>query len=362
MRRWLLVALVAAAAAGAPAVASADPTPADKAAAESLFEDGRKLSAAGDYDQAIGKLEASQRLDPGVGTLLYLADAYEKAGRTASAWVTFREAAAEAKRTGQPDREAKARQRGDQLEPKLSKLTIKVGAGADTPGLEVRRNGAVVKPDLLGAAVAVDPGVYVVEASAAGRKGWSTRVEIGRDPGPREVTIPALEAAAPAPTGAATSAIAPPSTPAGDRDGGRRAAPDRDAPTSGGSAQRTVGLVVAGAGVVGLAVTGVLVAMAVSKDGQADDHCDATTCRDAEGVQLSKDAKSLADVSGITFALGGAALIGGAVLYFTAPKPASRRAESASRASSSALRPARGLAVVPAVSPTGGGVWLRGAL
>ena len=58
---------------------------ADKAAAEGLFDQGRASMQEGDFAKACGLLERSQHIDPGVGTLLYLAECYEKSGRTASA-------------------------------------------------------------------------------------------------------------------------------------------------------------------------------------------------------------------------------------------------------------------------------------
>src|SRR5258706_15050741 len=98
------------------AAARAEPTSSDKAAAEGLFGDARRLMADGKFAEACPKLEASQRLDPGVGALLNLGDCYEQYGRTASAWVEVREAASAARAGGSTDREAVARGRATALE------------------------------------------------------------------------------------------------------------------------------------------------------------------------------------------------------------------------------------------------------
>src|SRR5262245_65102433 len=120
-------ALVLCAATALPAESKA----ADKTTAEALFAEGRRLMAAGKYARACPKLEASQKLDPGVGTLLNLADCYEKNGQTASAWAQFVEAASEARRLGDARREQAANARADALEPRLGRLTIAVGQDAD---------------------------------------------------------------------------------------------------------------------------------------------------------------------------------------------------------------------------------------
>src|SRR5271154_1822433 len=76
----------------APGSAHADGA-SSKAAAQALFEEARQLMIDGKFGEACPKLEESERLDPGAGTLLNLGHCYEKNGQTASAWVTYKDAA-----------------------------------------------------------------------------------------------------------------------------------------------------------------------------------------------------------------------------------------------------------------------------
>src|SRR6187549_3979092 len=68
-------------------------SPADESLAESQFNEGRKLMEGGRPKEACPKFESSQRLDPALGTLLNLADCYERIGLLASAQRRFLEAA-----------------------------------------------------------------------------------------------------------------------------------------------------------------------------------------------------------------------------------------------------------------------------
>ena len=56
------------------------------ATAQALFDEGKRLHKDKNFQEACPKFEASHRIDPGLGTLLYLGDCYEEIGRTASAW------------------------------------------------------------------------------------------------------------------------------------------------------------------------------------------------------------------------------------------------------------------------------------
>src|SRR6476661_10803784 len=89
---------------GIGVTAEAQPRSSDKTTAEALFGEGRRLMSAGRYAEACPKLEASLKLDSGVGTMLNLAECYEKNGQTASAWTEFREAVSAARDAGSKDR------------------------------------------------------------------------------------------------------------------------------------------------------------------------------------------------------------------------------------------------------------------
>ena len=128
--------------------------------ADQLFQEGRKLLDAGNAAAACPKFEESQRLDPGLGTLLNLADCYERTGRLASALSAFRSSEEQARRLGEKRRETAAADRARALEGRVPRVTITLAAGERPTGFEVRRNGAVV--------TALDYGPDVCVETAAG--------------------------------------------------------------------------------------------------------------------------------------------------------------------------------------------------
>src|SRR5580700_8452469 len=129
-----------------------------QAAAQALFDQARQLMADGKYAEACPKLVESQRLDPGAGTLLNLGQCYEKNGQTASAWVTFKDAAAAAELKHRADWSQRARERAQALEPLLSRLTIDVPQEERGLGIQVRRDGVEVGSAEWGAPIPIDPG------------------------------------------------------------------------------------------------------------------------------------------------------------------------------------------------------------
>lgn len=162
----------------------------DPAAAEVLFQEGRRLMAEGRVAAGCEKLKESFALDAMSGTLLNLADCYEKAGKTATAWARFRNAASLAQSQNKVEQAAEANRRVKALESQLSYITIVVSD--PVPGLEVRRNDLEVTPGMFGIAVPVDPGEVEVVAAAPGYKSVRMTVELGSRRDKKIFTIPKL--------------------------------------------------------------------------------------------------------------------------------------------------------------------------
>jgi len=259
-----------------------------RAAAEALFDDAKRLMEEQRYAEACPKLEESQELDAGVGTLLNLADCLEHLGRTASAWSEFRRAASAARAKGQSDREAIARERAEKLEPKLARLVITPHSSDAIASLDVRRDGETIGRALWGTPIPVDPGEHVVEARAPGKRLFRAIVEVPKDEGARLVTsIPKLE----------------------------------DAPDAfPGRAQRIFSLAAGGAAVVSIGVGSILGAQALSKNKDSGAHCIAGNFCDQAGVALRSEAITAGNAATVSFILGAAFTAGGLALWFTAPQ------------------------------------------
>jgi serine/threonine-protein kinase len=283
-----------------------------------LFEEARTLINAGHAKEACPKLEESQALDPGTGTLLNLARCYELTNRLASAWSRYLEAAASAKAQGSAKREREARKRAQALVPRLSHLVVNVAPETRAlPGLQVTRDGQPVGAAQWGQPIAADEGEHQIEARAEGYRTWQTAIAVSGEGKTQTVSVPGLEreAAKPEPESAV---VTPSLTPA-------PAEPIRDE-RSGLGTQRTLALVVGGVGVVGLGVGTVFGLKSKSKHDEAEDYCDGADCTDARGVSAGEDAYSAGNVATVAMALGALGVAGGITLWLTAPSPSAQRA------------------------------------
>lgn len=292
---------------------------ADKAAAEALFQEGKALTERNEYGEACEKFRASQDLDAGLGTLLYLADCYEKTGRTASAWATFEEAASVAASRGDTNRHEIARGRAASIKPRLSYVLIRA-ATPPPEGAVVTRDGRPVPSAVWGVPIPVDPGPTTIRVSAPGYETAHLDLSIPpQTPAPIEVVLPTLveeakTATQPSPgdaTGAPSTqeradALAPVHSPSN---------------TAESSSQQTIGLVVGGAGIVALGVAAVFTVVGYSDYQSSLDDCSPTNenACGVEGKALRDDARSSLDIATIVGSVGAAALGTGLALYVTAP-------------------------------------------
>src|SRR5215472_4011124 len=334
-RRGLLLTALAVSLALAAPKAAAQGSPADKTAADDLFREGRSLMKAGKAAEACGKFAESDRLDPQLGTHLNLAVCHETVGKTASAWIEFGEVLDRAQPSGQDA--AFARKHKNDLENKLSRLRLRIATAS--AGMTLKVDGHEVGQAAWSQPLPLDPGAHTLEATAPGKKPWSQQVDIAAGPSTQELAVPALEDAAQGSPAAATSvgpsSSAPPPSPEPARGG-----------SSGGGSGKTIGFVLAGVGVAGVAVGSVFGLMWFSQNSKANDNCQLAggKCTPV-GVDAGNAASTDALVSTIAFGAGLVAL-GVGTYFILSSKPAAA--------------PAARLRVQPTVATSGGGLQLTG--
>lgn len=293
--------------------------------------EAKELTAQGNYQDACPKFQASYKLDKTLGTLLNLADCHEKVGKVASSWAEWGEAVEMARKMGD-DRVTFATERRDALTSKLPKLELTVQQ--PVASLDVYRDGIRVEPAAYNLSLPVDPGEHVVNVRRGDRVLEEKRVTV------TEGQVQTLQFNL-----AQLDAKYPPPKKIQKDTGGTGAA------GGGSSSQKTIGYIVGGVGIAGI-LTGVgLGAVALVKKGQADE---ADACADGfcanKGLDAAESAKNFAEI-GQWVGVGGVVLTAvGATLVFTAPSSEG----SASRQ--------RGIAAAPWLGPTGGGVFIQGAL
>ncbi len=294
-RRWRKVA-VALTCAGlvVPSTLHAQ-TPAEAERAKQLFSEGSSLALEGKFAEACPKLEESQRLDRGLGTLYNLALCHEKIGRLGSAFRGMRAVARLARETRKAPREEAAQKKMEELRSRVSHLAITVV----DPDTTVKVDGEIAERDSW-SFYALDAGPHVIEASAPSKQ--SARISITIDapaggPGIEEkIAIPALAKAK----------------------GEIRVVTKETANT-----RRTAGFVVGGIGLAGVAAAAVTGIVILNDKAIGDDRCQ-PTCSDASARSAVATGKTLIPIN---YAAFGVAILGvgiGSYLVLTSsPKPGS---------------------------------------
>jgi hypothetical protein len=292
----------------ASSTARADAPNHDKAVV--LFNEAGKLIDAGNCDAAIPKLRESLEAESSVGARLALATCFEPRDPIA-AWRLLKDAAALARANHDTQRVAAAESLASVLEKKVPTFKVVIpDASLADPSFELKLDGHTLDHWYYASGVVAAPaGPHVLEAHAPGQKWVGVVTSDMANPGVARVVLE-KESCAGAP------AVAP-SAPA--------AAPvvKMDDVEPKGAARRAVGLSLAGLGVGGVATGVVFGVLTLQKKNDIQKACggSVTTCNAPMGsVDVDRqDAKTMGDISTVSFIVGGVALVSGAALYFTAP-------------------------------------------
>ena len=310
-------------------VFAAAPAAADKA--DKLFNKAKRLHAEKKYAEACPTYEEVDRTDPGIGAKLNVAKCFEDWGRLATAYRWYTDAEQMAV-SAKDDRVAKIKELIAELDTNVPRMTIKVPDGADPDVLDtLTLDGKPVPEDWLNTEQRVDPGPHVLEFVVDGQKKKKMApVERG---GESELSLDIPKGVGTKPRKKKTDGSAP-----------------EPLSTDPGKTRRLVGISVGGAGVlaVGVAAVVTLSARGKYKDALEANCMGSTSMCDPIGLRDTRDARSTANVATVITLVGVAAIAGGAVLYFTAPKAAKTNTETNT------------VYVSPTLDPTGGGFVVGG--
>ena len=282
------------------------------ATAESLYQEGKRLMELKKYSEACAALQASDRLDTAVGTLLNLGRCFELNGQTASAWSTFSEAAAMARRTGQPQRAELAENQRERLWPLVPKVIITVKQ--HDRSMKVLLDGEELAAGALGLPLAVDPGEHRLEVSAPGKLSESrtfVAASPGADPNQQAVNVE---------MGPLSLVDPEPSNAPGERDSSTESSSPQERQTEAArwSAWKWAGLSTT---LVGISGTGVGIALGVQAKSDAKKaECDENSYCSDVGVAQREDAQDLlrdATIVGVSF---GALTALGLTVFLLAPE------------------------------------------
>jgi len=276
----------------APLLVAATSSAQSVAAAETLFQEGQAALERGDLAAACPKLRESDRLDPANGTKLNLADCEEKSGHVGTAWELYRKLSELL--PADDERLAYVKSRVDELDVRVPRLTLVLAK--DAPADTIATLGTIsFTAASFGIPLPVDPGArdITVTAGAAKRtyhvtlaEGVTRRLEVTPEPEPRDE-----------PSVAATAA------PGNDR-----------TPTN----HRTLGYVLGGVGVAGLAVGSIAGLIGLHQQSIGNDNCsDVRHVCNQQGVDANDSARAMRPVSMVGLLIGVAGVGAGAYFILT---------------------------------------------
>jgi serine/threonine-protein kinase len=317
------------------------PTAADFEQAKALVLEGRRLRDVEKKPaEALRRFEAAHKLAGTTITGLDLAKTYELLGRLVDALSTYEEVGRIPERATDSkvakDARVEAATKAGELRGRIAHLSFEIAGAPSDASTSIVLDGATLPPEALLIARAVDPGPHTVVLKVAGMPdrtesvtlkdgetralhlsaGALPRLSPTLGPKPVESALPATSASAPPIASApppAPSASAPPIASASTT-----VAPPPPRAVDRGDTQRTAGLVIGGAGLLGLGI-GTFVGLSARSDARGA-NCDANdVCATSNDVTIRANAVSKAKTASGILGIGGALLATGAIVWLSAP-------------------------------------------
>lgn len=277
---------------GRSAAQSSEPRPPQSALAEALFQEGKALLELGELTSACAKLSESFRVEPALGALLNLAVCHEREGKIASAWSEFTDALALAERSGELERAEFAKLRAEELRERVPRVKLQISQ-ADVQ-IQIKLDSQVLGDGAWDSAIPLDPGVHHFEATAPGRKGWETTVNVAKDSGTRILPVPAL-------------AVQLPVAPSGPPRHSLPVLPQPRPAAQAGDARRTWGLIAGGVGLIGFGASAFWGLRVLAEQRTLEQDCSGRLCRSDAGLAADRAAHRAATWADISFGTGLAA-------------------------------------------------------
>ena len=308
------------------ASASVSADVANPAAARAHLREGYALKQQGKCQEAVPHFVESARLDRQPKALLNLADCEEQLGKLEASLAHFVEARDLARTRRDETLNSVAEGRLKALDKRMPKLTVKLAKDAPSDTV-VTRDGVELGSISLGAALPLDPGTHTIIARSGGvERSYQFKIDESESKAlevtPKEGTI-TKGGSRPEP-----SAMPAPNTMAALANSPTTPAPFEAGTSSNlGETQRTLGFIIGGVGIAGLAVGTIFGLKNLSDGSTSNQLCTTSNPCDAAGLASYREsvdgARSARTISTVGFAIGGATLVTAGLLIFTAPRASS---------------------------------------